>query len=163
MGRFKLAELANVAEIVASVVIVVSLVYVGMELSQNTKAVHAASYQALIANLTEVDLAVVTNPHLDRIITTGEMTPTELSKEEWSTFSRYSLARTGQMELAYLSYRDGALSQLQWSGVDPFIAAVLCLPGYQRFWEENRASVFSPSFVDYVEDNVIPSCRSPSQ
>jgi hypothetical protein len=160
MSKLKLSEWANLAEIGASLVVVASLAYVGLEINQNTKAVHAATFQGFVGNLTQVDLAVVTNPNLDRIIRTGELSPDDLSKQDWSTFSRYSLARTGQFELAYLSYLDGTMNDSQWSGIRPFIHSLFCLPGYRRFWNENSQSTFAPVFIDYVESNVLPLCSS---
>ena len=43
----KLAELAQVAEIIAAVAVVVSLVYVGIEVRSNTSAVRGAAMQAI--------------------------------------------------------------------------------------------------------------------
>jgi hypothetical protein len=160
MSKLKLSDWASLAEIGASLVVVASLAYVGLEIKQNTKAVHAATYQGFVGNLTQVDLAVVTDANLDRIITTGESSPAELSAQEWSTFSRYSLARTGQLELAYVSHMDGTMSDIKWSGIEPFIQSILCLPGYRRFWNESYQSVFAPVFIDYVESNVLPLCSS---
>ncbi len=156
--KLKLEDWSNLSQIFAALVVVASLAYVALEIEQNTQAVQAASYQALISNLTDVDLAVVTNPELDRIVSLGEKSPWELTPEEWSTFTRYSLARTGQLELAYLSYIENALNETQWAGVESFILSVLCLPGYFRFWTENSTNIFAPAFVEYVTDNVIPNC-----
>ena len=135
MSKLKLSEWANLAEIGASLAVVASLAYVGLEINQNTKAVHAATYQGFIGDLTQIGLAIVTDPNLDRIVTSGESSPAELSAQEWTTFSRVSLAFIGQMELAYLSYLDGTMSDSQWSGIEPFIESRLCWPGYRRFLE----------------------------
>lgn len=86
MIKLSLEDWSRLAEICAAGVVILSLGYVALEIEQNTKAVQAASYQALITGLTEVDLAVVTNPELDRVVSLGEKTPAELSEREWSTF-----------------------------------------------------------------------------
>ena len=162
MSKLKLSDWAHLAEIGASFVVVASLAYVGFEINQNTNAIHAATYQGYVENLTQVDLAVVTDRSLDRIITTGESTPDELTSEEWSTFRRFSLARTGQLELAYFSYVSGTMSEVQWSGVQPLVQSIFCLPGYRRFWDENYQTVFSPLFIGFVQDKVLTSCRPSS-
>ena len=95
LGNLKLAEWANLAEIGASLVVVASLAYVGLEINQNTKAVQAATYQSFAATLTEVDLVAVSSPNLDRILFQGESSPSELSAQEWSTYKRYANARIG--------------------------------------------------------------------
>lgn len=158
MSKLNLEDWSRLAEICAAVVVILSLGYVALEIEQNTKAVQAASYQALITGLTEVDLAVVTNPELDRVVSLGEKTPAELSAQEWSTFHRYALARTGQFELAFIAFENGALDELQWSGAQVFMSSVFCMPGYHRFFRENSDAVFTPAFAAYVRDEVIPGC-----
>ena len=45
MSNLKLADWASIAEILTSVVVVVSLIYVGFELNQNTIAIQQSSHQ----------------------------------------------------------------------------------------------------------------------
>ena len=47
MSRFNLAELGQIAEIVAAVAVVISLIYVGKEVQNNTSAVRGAAMQAI--------------------------------------------------------------------------------------------------------------------
>jgi len=157
--KLQLEEWSHLSQILAALVVIASLAYVALEIEQNTKAVQAASYQAIVSNLTAVDLAVVTNPELDRIITKGESSPDELTLEEWSTFSRYSLTRIGQLEMAYLSFIEGGLNVTQWSGIEVYMPALLCMPGYSRFWDENYESVYAPAFVEYVKSNITTKCN----
>jgi len=79
MRSLKLSEWANVAEIVASVVIVASLVYVGLEVNQNTRALQNESYQFVLTALREGNDLLVTDADFYRIFVTGEDSPSELS------------------------------------------------------------------------------------
>ena len=158
MTKLKLSDWSNLAEIATSVVVVASLAYVSLQITPNTPAIPASTFQAFNDNLVDVDLAVVTNAHLDRIISLGEISPSELTSQEWSTFTRYSLARVGQLELGYLSHLDGTMSELHWSGIRPFMEAILCLPGYQKFWSENYQDVYAPAFIDYVQAKTLTQC-----
>ena len=79
MRSLKLSEWANVAEIVASVVIVASLVYVGLEVNQNTRALQNESYQFVLTALREGNDLLVTDADFYRIFVTGEASPSELS------------------------------------------------------------------------------------
>jgi len=75
MKNLRLSEWANIAEIVASVVIVASLAYIGMELNQNTQALQQESYQQMMASLIELDTAEATNEDLSRIVYVGKSSP----------------------------------------------------------------------------------------
>jgi hypothetical protein len=86
LKNLKLSEWANVAEIIASIVIVFSLAYVGLELNQNTKSIQQSSYQSTLSMLTEGDLLLAADADINRIVTAAESDPTKLADEEWSRF-----------------------------------------------------------------------------
>ena len=47
--KLKLSEMSNIAEIVGAFAIVVSLVYVGVQITQNTKGIRAQSYYNVLS------------------------------------------------------------------------------------------------------------------
>jgi hypothetical protein len=57
MSKIKLTELAQIAEIIAAVAVVMSLIYVGKEVQSNTAAVRGASMQAVAT--TDADILMI--------------------------------------------------------------------------------------------------------
>ena len=159
MSRFKLSDWANISEIIASFVIVVSLVYVGFEINQNTHALQHNAYQNVMILLADSDLALATDPELNKIVEKGEVSPDDLSDDDWSVFSRYAFRQVGTFEYIYLAWGDGMISDVQWGSYRGFVIGNMCRSGYQRFWQGNQWA-FSPQFIEFVRADIASECRS---
>jgi len=157
MQNLKLSEWANVAEIIASIVIVASLAYIGMEVNQNTQAIQTESYQTMTGLLIDLDVAQASSEDLNRIMMLAAASPSDASAEEWERFTHIAFARYGLWEYLFLSYRDDSISEAQWSAFEPFLRGFACRPGYKRFWAE-RFSAFSVTFTKYFESDVLSAC-----
>ena len=157
MPKLKLSEWANVSEIVASIVIVASLAYIGMELNQNTQALQTDSYQTMTGILIELDVAQALSEDLNRIIMLAEASPSDISAEEWERFTHIAFARFGLWEYLLLSYQDDSISGAQWAAFEPYLRGYACKRGYKRFWEEKQFA-FSIPFKEYFGSEVLPTC-----
>jgi hypothetical protein len=160
MSKLSLSNWASIAEIATSIVVVVSLVVIGVELRQNTSALHNNSWQAVNDKLIDLDIAETASPGLSTLIKIGESTPEELNGDEWWRFSRIAMARLGQIEYAFLAVNSGALGDYHWSAVEGYLGNTICRPGYRRFWAEFGDVAYHPDFTSYVGDEVLPACES---
>ena len=89
MKKPALGDLANLAEIVGAIAIVISLIYVGQELTANTAAVKAASLQSITNSSSASMLAVVENGDFAEIRLQGDRDPTQLSEVEGLRYVLY--------------------------------------------------------------------------
>lgn len=158
MKKYSLSDWASISEITASIVIVISLVYVGYELKQNTKALQQGSYQSVMDRMLPLELALSTDPMLAGIYLQADVDPFELSPIDWYRYTRFSYPRFGEFEHLYLSHNTGSISEMQWSAFEPYFVDLACKPGPKRFWSENRHA-WSAEFVDYMENVVHPGCE----
>ena len=158
MAKLKLSEWANVAEIAGTIVVIASLVYIGLEVNQNTKALQIASYQSMNTYNLELDVAQASNEDLNRIITLAETSPSDVTAEEWARFTKMAYPRYGMWEYLYLSTQENAVDDDQWIAFEPFyLTEFACKRGYRRFWEEHHLG-FSPAFIEYMQSEVLPTC-----
>lgn len=146
---------ARIAEIAAAVVVVVSLIFIAVELDRNTRATHAASWEAVLDLMVSLDQAEATD--LGIFIELAEQNPGAVSDEEYWRFSRIAQARLGVMEYAFLGIQNETLSYFHWDAVSGYLEFNICKPGYRKFWDENGQQIYHPEFVAYV-DEVIGSC-----
>ena len=79
MLRFKLSDLSQIAEIVAAIAVVISLVYVGKEVQSNTAAVRGAAMQAIATTDAAALMTIAADEGLSEIIRVGQLNPSELS------------------------------------------------------------------------------------
>jgi hypothetical protein len=156
--NLKLPEWANVAEIIASVVIVISLIYVGFEVNQNTQALQNEVHQNVLSTLSDQQNVLVTDAEFHEIFLTAETTPGKLSAVEWSRFEQFMYPRFGVWEYLYVAIQDDAITESVWSAYEPYFLSIICKPGYQRWWQQNRSS-HNPEFIVYVDEILADDCK----
>jgi hypothetical protein len=157
MKKLGLSGWANIAEIFASIVLVLSVIYVGLELDRNTKATQSSSWQGIIDKMNDLDAAEASDPEFASIIMRGETAANSLTAAEEWRFDRMAQARLGQLEFAFLALNDGTLGQYHWGAVEGYTQHMICLPGYLSFWRKNGATIYHQDFVEHVS-LIIPNC-----
>jgi len=153
MNIGRLQAWALVAEIVGGVAVIVSLIYVGIGVRQNTAAMMVANHQAVIA----MDLdknAWFRDPEFaalyERALAgTDELTPGQ--NRQVRTFIADTL---NGWEFSYLTHADGMMNETLWLGWDSFYRRNMQDEPFRRFWRQGRDN-FSPAFAAYV-DSVLP-------
>lgn len=161
MPGLNLSEWANIAEITASIVLVLSLVYVGLELDRNTKAVHSGSWQDVVDNLIELDMAEAASEEVSDLVFRGESSPANLTEEEWWRFSKFADSRLGQIEHAYLAKSSNTLGESFWVALQGYVEHTVCKTGYRQYWTERGERGYHPEFYAYVSD-IISGCSGKS-
>jgi hypothetical protein len=157
VAKLKLSEWASIAEIIASFVVIASLAYIGLEINQNTQALQQETHQSVLSILTDTQMSLAIDTDFNRIVMLAESTPNKIQKEEWTRFARYAISLYGIWEYLYLSNREYALSDNQWSAFEPYFLGLPCKPGFRRFWNEQKTD-FAPLFGDYVEGSILGRC-----
>ncbi len=144
-----LEQYALAAEIIGAIAVVISLVYVGTSVDQNTNAIKVSNHQALVAMdmekndwLRDSEFAAI---HLIAMDDVGKLSPVQ--RIQYSTF----VANTfNAWEFAFITYNNGMMDGNIWDGWDGFYRVVLEEKSHQLFWREGREG-FSPEFRSYVD------------
>jgi hypothetical protein len=145
----KLEKWALLAEIVGAVAIVISLVYVGYEVSRNTAEIRASNRQSTAARVQDFALMAANNPDLalaaDGRTDPDTLTPIQLMQANW-----YNIAFFRNSEEAYLQYLDGLLSEEYWN-----TRAVVTISRARRgvggaYWQSDKRN-FSPRFREWLD------------
>jgi hypothetical protein len=113
MSKLKLSDWASVAEVVGAIAVVVSLVYVGIQINGNTIEVRAANRQELVNRSFAATSRVVENPVLAGIlvkVAEGQA----LSPQESMQYSYFVRSMLYDVQEAYLLYREDRLSDGYW-------------------------------------------------
>ena len=157
MKSLKLGDWANIAQIVATIVVVLSLGYVGLEVNQNTKAIQNESHRSTLEMMNSGQLVLATNEEFHKIYKMGMMSPADLSEDQWSRFVQFMLPRIGAWEYLYLAKQEGSASPGAWAAFDPYFREVICTSGLTRVFTEYK-SAYAPTFVAYVESDPLRGC-----
>jgi hypothetical protein len=147
----KLSEWASVAEITSALAVVVSLVYVGIQINQNTAAVKASTHQAMIDYGREQSEILVTDTTLAALVAKGEGDPSSLTPHERGQFYEFTTWRMAMWELSFLNYEIGLVDDEMWLAWDGYYRLlVFDKPGYMEFWRDNRTA-FHERFQNHVD------------
>lgn len=148
-----------VAELASAIAVVVSLVFVGLEVREtarqtelNTEAMRLAAYQDLISQISQFNVVLLDSAtaavHLkieDRQGDAASLTPIERSQAD-----RILFLLVRHADMAFYQYEKGLLSEDRLeSAVRPFTSD-LDAPLYREFWGRAKGN-FVPSFQAYID------------
>jgi hypothetical protein len=145
-----LSQLADVGELLGGVAVVASLVYLAVQIRQNTRTVRASTlhqntdlWSSLFLRLAEPDLA--------RAYVAGMAGQPDIRPLQYTQFLFVCRSMFLAFENQYYQMRHGVLDSEAYAGYERSISAqLLAFRGFRLWWELNR-SVFSPEFVDHVD------------
>jgi hypothetical protein len=143
----------NAVEIVGAVGLIVSLIYVAYELSQNTVAIRAQAHQQLVEITLSIQEPEVMDSRIAELVFKANTNWESLTGVEKHQY-RIMLARYMNIwELAFYNHQDGVLSDEVWESWDSGMRHASESPawrGYWQHWQETDGSGFGKSFIDHV-------------
>lgn len=153
------SRLSTALEIITATAVVVSLVFVGMEIrnstqqmEQNTRSLQVSAYQDLISRIVEMNAIDIDKATSIDIIASKEFLDATQTQKLNSLL--WILFRHGDM--AYFQYESGSINQERMiSAMAPLILR-LQNPKIVERWKQIR-NVFVPSFRAYVDDQISES------
>lgn len=159
-----LLELSQTAELVAAIAIVISLIYVGRQVQDNTSAIRSASGQA-VANAGDVAMqTIAANADLARIRQAGDADYSSLSNLDLYRYQIYSRGQWLRAQNVFSQYRLGVLDDVIWSQYGNSICQIAATSGGEATFAETE-SVMDEDFVEFVKScNVAgPVLAAPDQ
>jgi hypothetical protein len=148
-----LEDLGNIGEFVAAVAVVISLIYLAVQIRQNTESLHAATFQDIIreGNVFLRDLSV--HPELARIWRSGLDSLESLSADDRARFHYLILSFYRRVENVYQQSRRRLMHDDDTRGPLASSFDALARPGARAWWEAN-AFRFSPVMQEYVRERL---------
>ena len=145
-------EYALAAEIIGAVAVVISLIYVGVSVNQNTNAVQVANHQALVA-LDQETSNWFRDADFAAAFEAAKMDVNKLSAVQRAQVGSYIAGKMNAWEFAFLTHENGMMEDNIWEGWDGHYRTVLEQSGGRWFWSAERGS-FSSAFRVYVDSIV---------
>ncbi len=149
-----LDQIANVADIVGTVLIIVSLIYVVIQIKQSTDTLNVNTAHNIAAEISALYLVVAESGDLSDIFFRGVQGVDELEPVEalrfYGCFHKFYRA----FEDAYYQFTRGALETEFFEGISQQFISFNSMPGVQRYWQD-RKSWYNKSFQEYVDREVM--------
>jgi hypothetical protein len=150
MKRIDLGDIGNIAEAVAAIGVIVSLIYLGMQIQQNTTAIRASSYQSIADDITDFQMGVAQNSELARIYVMGLEHPDQLTPTEQTQFDMYLGMLFARFDTAVELYNRDMIDRRAMAPYSRFILYQLEYPGVAEYWQ-NAQIFFSDGLRAYVD------------
>lgn len=145
-----LNEIGNLGEPIGAAAVVVSLIYLAIQLKQNTLSVRSATCQAILSSAAACNVTLTQNRELARIMRIGSEGAEELDADERVQFSFLAAQFIDIFENLYLQHANGSLDASFWLPRSGSYLGLLQLPGFARFWDERKAD-YTAAFREWVD------------
>ena len=155
-----LNDLANLGQIVGAVGVMVTLVYVALQIRQNTNAVRAATAQTVHEHFASWYHLLASDESLSQVVIDGLKDYGSLSEKDKARFVAMVMAFLSYSQNAFLKWRQGMLEPSLWLGWEQVIMNLTGSPGGRAFWKE-RAYLFGEEFRRHVEDDLMKRTPHP--
>ena len=142
--------LGNFGEFFGAIVIVVTLIYLAVQLKQNTASVKASAYQGWVAANVEINTAL-SNPAQSQIIAAGNLDSTNLTGETFVAFAMVNIAIMQMAQSTDYLYRSGSLDRELWEAEMNRTAGILGAPGVRQWWDAGGRTQLTPRFAKLLE------------
>jgi len=146
-----IALIVAIAEVIGTVGVVVSLVYVGVQVRQNTRATKLATGQNLSRDLREVLAPIYSDSEFSKIYLEGMKDVECLTGAERYRVYAYTMTNLRAMENAYYQYQNGVVDDYVWESFVAFMKFVKNVSSTTAFWRD-RQHVFSKEFRDFFDE-----------
>ena len=148
--KLKLSELANVAEVIGAFAVVVSLIYVGVQVNDSNSAVRSASVNDANVAVQEWYIQIGSNEQTSHLFYSALMSDEVKSNEDEFQFIMMFHGVFLAFQNSYLMAEEGTIDSALLDGLTGAILTVKDTPGMKRYWRQRRITLH-PRFVRYVD------------
>ena len=138
-------DVKSIVEVAGIVAVILSLIFVGFELRQNTAATHAATMQALTDGSQEYLLLMASDSELSAIRIKAKSSPEQLTDIEADRYNSLRRSRWVRFQNAFSQYQRGTIGYDDWS----YYEFLICSSPPEE-WGDHRGGL-TRKFVDFVD------------
>jgi hypothetical protein len=135
---------------VAAVVVVVSLIYLAVQIRQNTRIVQASSHQGVVKWIQDFDLLLANDPEVIRIWAIGRRHPDRLDNAEQARFRALLDAFYRGFESVYYQAQNKLIDERVYHSMAAISIRISAQPGVLQWWQ-SYGDLMSDQFRRFIE------------
>ena len=143
-----------IGEIVGAIAVVISLIYLGSQIRQNSRTVAANTVQSISSNAADRLFRVAESPHLSVMMAKVISGEGDLSPEENVQFQMLLRATFRSYENYYYQQQTGNIDPRIWAGLERTIEDNMGIPMFRDWWRYHRGT-FSEEFAEYIDRKIV--------
>ncbi|HEY2626300.1 MAG TPA: hypothetical protein VGI41_06065 [Candidatus Udaeobacter sp.] len=138
-----------ISQVVSSVAVVLSVLYLGIQVHRSTRVAKLATQDAAATALRDVTKPLMENAELERIWRVGLEDLSALSTEDRARFFHATYQFLKAFETIHFHYVYGLMDRQLWEGWHGLLRHYVAAPGIAHYWNL-RPEVFSERFRKFV-------------
>ena len=150
--------LQETLQILSGIGVIASMIYVGIQIRNNAKAVRAATYQQLSASVSAPWDNFFNNAESCSLVLRGGDDFEGLNRLEKSRYRFMLMATMRRYENVWFQHRMGTLKTEDWRGINANLEAIFTAPGTHSAWAvvKDRSNAEFRTFVDELAKRKAP-------
>ena len=140
-----------IANLLAALGVIATLIYLAIQIRQNTKAVRSSSIQNLVQSLSTTAQAAVENTHIIPLLLKANAGAGALTEEERTQLHFWFIMTIRRFEGVYFQRDLGFVDAAVIEGFERSHIAILASKSGQAWWTSSK-EIFNSGFVTYVEE-----------
>ena len=155
-----LTDIAAIGSLTSGIAVLVSLIFVGVQVMQNTRAIRAQIHQNIMDGWIGIGTIVASHARaFAEGIASDESTFAAVSDADKLTYMSTIFALFKHYENMFLQYKEGFIRGEDWNAWVRHMFMYWHMPGVQLWWTARREA-FSPDFRRFIETSPEPSMPS---
>jgi hypothetical protein len=149
-----LEELASIGEFIGGLAVLITLVYLAIELRRNTKTLQAEVNNTTYIDWSEFNTMMSQHPHREVIVRAFNPQESFGSFDPADQFTIACIARTmiQKFSASYFQHKAGILGAENWTAYMTYCRSVFALPVFAAWWkEECQQPIYTQEFIAAME------------
>ena len=154
MEAINWVALQAITESLGLIAVIASLIFVGLQIKQNSEEVRSSSYHGVTDSFNSWNLTLAENSELANIWLKGQSSFEELTTDERVKFEFLLRAAFRVWDTIYYQSRHGTGDMTLWDCESKNVEVLLSSKGGRAWWRDHPYG-FSLRFSEYVENNIL--------
>ena len=153
-----LSDLASIGSLVSGVAVLISLIYLALQVRQAEKNQRALMNQGTAARVSEALLALA-QPQFAGLSSRAQSGDTDFSAQEINQLRMILRVSLLSLQDALVQHRAGLVDHITFQNSTGAVRSILALPAYRAIWVRNRSS-YAPEMAAFVDDLIAKTPRT---
>ena len=145
-----LQDLGSIGEFVAAVATLATLVYLALQIRQNTREAQATSRSSVSQSFIDLLTHVSRDLETTKLVRTGFVEPNSLDLDETLRFDCIIAALFQNFETSFAQWRRQTLSDSDWVKWEVLIKQYMAQPGVQEYWSRSADYLYGCDLYNHA-------------
>ena len=150
-----LQDLGNIGEFVGAVGVVASLIYLALQIRQNSKLLRASTMQDMTSGAAMFVSSIAQDAETAGLLIRGMANYDSLSPEQRTQFAFLLFHNFSQIQHSHYLHSERLLPDQAWESVVAIARFYFAAPGVRTWWRTGGSSLMVRDFAQFLDEEVL--------